>query len=101
MGGIQVPRKNINKSLFKLLLNKTKKIFARDFESINELKAFGFDNVEFFMDTAFFAYERKKIKNEGLMMKNDGKKYIVVNINKNGEKFFNEILQDVKDYIQQ
>jgi polysaccharide pyruvyl transferase WcaK-like protein len=101
MGGIQVPRKNINKSLFKLLLNKTKKIFARDFESINELKAFGFDNVEFFMDTAFFSYDRKKIKNEELKMKNEGKKYIIVNVNKNGERFFDAIFQDVKAYIQQ
>lgn len=101
MGWIQVPRKNINKSLFKILLNKTKKIFARDFESVNELKAFGFDNVEFFMDTAFFSYDRKKVESWKLKVENDGRKYIVVNINKKGEKFFNEILQDVKDYIQQ
>ena len=94
MWWIQVPRKNINKSLFKLLLNKTKKIFARDFQSVHELKEFGFDNVEFFMDTAYFAYDRNKIKR-------DPQKYIIVNVNKNGERFFDVIFQDVKAYIQQ
>ncbi len=109
MGGIQVPRKNINKSLFKLLLNKTKKIFARDFESVNDLKAFGFDNVEFFMDTAFFAYDRKKIPHQSskdalhasLRSETTRCGYIIVNVNKNGEKFFDEIFKDVKAYIQQ
>lgn len=127
MWGIQVPRKNINKSLFKILLNKTKKIFARDFDSVNELKHFWFENTEFFMDTAFFAYERKKFLSHNpskdalhahdkpLSPHQSSKDalhasprsetttcgYIIVNVNKNGEKFFDAIFQDVKAYIQQ
>lgn len=100
MWWIQVPSKNINKSLFKLLLNKTKKIFARDFESVNELKEYGFDNTEFFMDTAYFAYDWKKTLNSTLWTLHSDK-YIIVNVNKNGEKFFDAIFQDVKTYIQQ
>lgn len=107
MWWIQVPNKNINKSLFKLLLNKTKKIFARDFESVNELKEYGFDNAEFFMDTAYFAYDWKKTlhstldhaKLRGWTLHSE--KYIIVNVNKNGERFFDAIFQDVKAYIQQ
>ena len=34
-------------------------------------------------------------------MNNDNKKHIIVNINKNGEQFFDKILEDVKGYIQQ
>ncbi|MCX6823092.1 MAG: polysaccharide pyruvyl transferase family protein [candidate division SR1 bacterium] len=106
MGGIQVPKKSINKYLFKVLLNKTKKIFARDFESVNELKEVGFENAEFFMDTAFFSYDRRKIENgkprlPAGRLKMEDKKYIIVNINKNGEKFFDKIFADVQDYIQQ
>jgi len=100
MWWIQIPRKNINKSLFKILLNKTKKIFARDFESVNELKEYGFDNAEFFMDTAYFAYDRKKILHSTLWTIHS-EKYIIVNVNKNGEKFFDKIFDDVKEYIQQ
>lgn len=101
MWWIQVPSKNINKSLFKILLSKTKKIFARDFESVNELKEIGFENAEFFMDTAYFAYDRKKVQNAEFRVQSWSNKYIIVNVNKNGEKFFDKIFQDVKTYIQQ
>jgi hypothetical protein len=63
---------------------------------VNELKEVGFENAEFFMDTAYFAYDRSKV----LRQQNE-KKYIIVNVNKNGERFFNEIFKDVQDYIQQ
>ena len=100
MWWIQIPKKSINKYLFKLLLNKTKKIFARDFESVKELKEYGFDNAEFFMDTAYFAYDWKKTLHSTLWTLHSDK-YIIVNINKNGERFFDEIFEDVKEYIQQ
>jgi len=38
MGGIQIPKKKINIQLFKFLLKRTKKILARDKESVTELK---------------------------------------------------------------
>ncbi|HMS90777.1 MAG TPA: polysaccharide pyruvyl transferase family protein [Candidatus Absconditabacterales bacterium] len=96
MGGIQVPKKRINIFLFTVLLKKTKHIFARDNETVEELKTYGFDKVEFFMDTSFFGYNRKSVKPNST-----GKfqqKYIVVNVNKNAEQFLPEIIQEVKGY---
>jgi len=48
------------------------------------------------MDTSFFAYNRKSCKHG----KDEGfqQKYIVVNLNKNAEKFLPEIIQEVKGY---
>ncbi|MEI8253814.1 MAG: hypothetical protein WCG25_08995 [bacterium] len=44
------------------------------------------------MDTAYFAYERDKIKK----VMNKKQKYILVNLNKNAEKFLDEVIDDVK-----
>lgn len=95
MWGIQRPKKIINRFLFKKLLKKTKYIFARDMETVHEMKAHGFDKVDFFMDTSYFAYDWKK-----RYPKTD-RKYIVINLNKNGEQFLPEIIQDVKKLYNQ
>lgn len=100
MGGIQQPKKNFNRFLFKQILKRTKRIFARDMETVHEIKNYGFDNVEFFMDTSFFAYPRKKIQNSlvhkgGKFKIQNSKNYIVINLNKNAEKFLKEIIKDV------
>jgi len=95
MGGIQLPKKRINRFLFKIILKKTNHIFARDHESVHELKNYWFHNVDFFMDTSYFAYDRKKRYGES------ERKYIVINLNKNAEKFFPEIIQDVKKLYNQ
>ena len=78
MGGIQVPQREKNKKLFRYLMNKVDYVYARDLESVYELKKYGFENAEFFMDTSYFAYDWNSV-NE----KNVRQKYIVVNINKN------------------
>lgn len=91
MGGIQIPKKLINRLLFSYILKRTKHIFARDNDTVDELKHYGYENVEFFMDTSYFAYDRKKKKHE-----RSEKKYIIINLNKNAEKFLPEIIQDVK-----
>ena len=96
MWWIQIPNKEVNKRLFDFLLRKTEKIYARDNECVDELKKYWFKDVEFFMDTAYFAYERKKIQNSELKMQ---KKYIVVNLNKNAEKFMDEMIGDVRLYV--
>ncbi len=96
MWWIQIPQKEINKFLFDFLLRKVEKIYARDNECVSALKSYGFQNVEFFMDTAYFSQERKTIKNSELRIKN---KYIVVNLNKNAEKFLDEVIEDVKWYV--
>lgn len=91
MWGIQIPKKIYNRFLFKKILKRTKRIFARDMETVDEIKGYGFDNVEFFMDTSYFAYDWKKRKHT----KSD-KKYIVINLNKNGEQFLPESIEDVQ-----
>lgn len=93
MGGIQTPKKLFNRLLFKNMLKRTKYIFARDMETVNELKTYGFNNTEFFMDTSYFAYPRKKVQGSAT---ENYKKYIVINLNKNAEKFLPEIIEEVK-----
>lgn len=106
MGGIQVPKKRFNRLLFKNILKRTKRIFARDMDTVHELKRYGHQNAEFFMDTSFFAYPRQKIRNWKLKIdlsskEGNWKKYIVINLNKNAEQFLPEIIQDVKEYYHQ
>ena len=48
------------------------------------------------MDTSYFAYEWDKISLDEV--KRVGKSYVVVNLNKNAEQFFDELLQDVNSY---
>lgn len=106
MGGIQLPKKLFNRFLFTRILKRTKHIFARDHETVHEMKTYGFDNVEFFMDTSYFAYDWEKIRNwlvlkGGKLKIENWKKYIVINLNKNAEKFLSETIQDVKKLYNQ
>lgn len=93
MGGIQIPKKNLNVKLFNYLLKKTLHIYARDLETVDTLKNYGYPYVDFFMDTAYYARDWTKVKNTL-----GRAKYIVVNINKNGEKFLDTIIQDIQQY---
>lgn len=93
MWGIQVPEKESNKRLFRYLMNKVDYVYARDLESVYELKKYWFENAEFFMDTSYFAYDWKSV-NE----KNVRQKYIVVDVNKSGENFLEDIIHDVQYY---
>ncbi|MEI7918821.1 MAG: hypothetical protein WCH65_01010 [bacterium] len=70
MGGIQVPKKRFNRFLFTHILKRTKHIFARDMDTVHDLKTYGYQNVEFFMDTSFFAYPRQKIQNSEFKIQN-------------------------------
>ena len=94
MWGIQVPKQKKNKRLFNYLMKKVNYVYARDLESVYELKKYGFENAEFFMDTSYFAYDWKSV-NE----KNIRQKYIVVNVNKNWEQFLDDIIHDVQYYL--
>jgi len=64
-------------------------------ETVHELKKYGFHNVEFFMDTSFFAYPRKRIQTLKLKVQKP-KQYIIINLNKNAEKFLPEIIEEAK-----
>ena len=94
MGGIQIPKKLFNRFLFTRILKRTKHIFARDHETVQDLKKYWYHNVEFFMDTSYFAYDRKKHKHSTFKIQHS--KFIVINLNKNAEQFLPEIIQDVK-----
>lgn len=94
MWGVQIPKKQINKILFNLILRNTNKIYCRDFEWVSELKKYWFENAEFFMDTSYFVRDNWK-----KYLHKDGKKYIVVNINKNGKQFMDDLKKEVKIYL--
>lgn len=94
MGWIQIPQKKINKRLFNYLIKRVDYVYSRDLESVYELKKYWFENTEFFMDTSYFAYDWKSVKE-----KNIRQKYIIVNVNKKWEKFLNDIIHDVQYYI--
>lgn len=92
MWGIQRPKKFFNRFFFKQLLKRTQNIFARDMDTVHDMKAHGFENVEFFMDTSYFAYPRKNIHHSLPVVR----KYIIINLNKNAENFLNDIIEEVK-----
>lgn len=97
MGGIQVPKKDKNKKLFDYLMKRVKYVYARDLESVYQLNKYGFDNAEFFMDTSYFAFNWKVLRQDKLKKW----KYIIVNVNKNGENFLEDITKDVKYYLEE
>lgn len=82
--------------LFKWILRHTEHIYCRDFEWIKKLKEFWFSKASFFMDTSYFARD-----NWGKYKKQKTKKYIVVNINKNGVMFMNDLKITMKEYENQ
>lgn len=94
MWGIQIPKKKSNLFLFKKLLKWTNYIYARDFETVENLKQFGYYNIDFFMDTAYFARDWQSNHE----IKKTNKPYIIVNVNKNGERFLDEMKQDIAEY---
>lgn len=100
MWWIQIAKNIINRLLFSIVLKKTKHIFARDKETVDELKTYGYHNVDFFMDTAYFAYDRESVTKSSSQKGTDNK-YIVVNLNKNAEQFLPEIIQDIKKIYNQ
>ena len=95
MWWVQIPKNKKKKKQLLSLLNHTTVCYLRDFEAVEEIKPY-VKNCEFFMDTSYFAYERNKVSVDE--EKKIEKPYVVVNLNKNAEKFFDELLNDVKTY---
>lgn len=93
MGGIQVPKKKKNLMLFRWLLRKTQAIFARDKASVETLKAFGYQAASFFMDTSFFAYPWKAVE------KTEVNTTVLINLNKNGEQFFEDLCKECETLL--
>ena len=97
MWWVQIPKNSKKKRQLLSLLKYTTACYLRDFDAVDEI-ATHIQNCEFFMDTSYFAYEWDKLSlsNE----KKIEKPYVVVNLNKNAEKFFDEFVQDIKSYSQ-
>lgn len=106
MWWIQLPQKKFNKFLFNFLLKRTTAIYPRDNDSIQELKDYLWEkkfqekNIQFFMDTSYFAYDRSSVKTSPKATQWLGD-YIIINVNRNGENFLEEIVNDVREYLNQ
>ena len=97
MGGIQVPKKSLNCKLFGRLLKYTKTVYARDEDSVHALEKLGYKGAEFFMDTSRFAYDRTIVGKDSP----SDKKVALINLNKNGEKFYQNLLEECKSLLQE
>ena len=95
MWGIQVPKFKRKRKAFRSLLKYTTTCYLRDFEASKELAPY-VDKCEFFMDTSYFAYDWNKVSVD--KEKKIEKPYVVVNLNKNAEQFFDELVHDIKNY---
>ena len=93
MWGIQAPKKRINKILCSWIFRYTQKIYTRDEAETSSLNAFGYKNIEFFMDTSYFAIENRK-----QFKRDDPHNYILVNINSKWLQFLWEIINQVIYY---
>ena len=97
MGGIQAPKKSLNCKLFGWLLKHTKAVYARDEDSVHALEKLGYKGAEFFMDTSRFAYDRRTVEKDSP----SDKKIALINLNKNGEKFYPNLLAECKSLLQE
>ena len=94
MWWVQIPRFKRKRKTLRSLLKYTTACYLRDLDAVEELKPY-VDKCEFFMDTSYFAYDRSMVS---LGNKKIEKPYIIVNLNKNAEQFFDEVVGDIKHY---
>ena len=87
MWWIQIPQNKFNIKLFNILLSNVKHIYARDQESVEALKYYWFKSADFFLDTSWYAYSWNWIKKNV-----EHSKVALVNLNKNWEKFFDDLV---------
>ena len=95
MWWVQIPKFKRKRKSLRSLLKYATICYLRDFEAIKELSPYT-KKCDFFMDTSYFAYDWSGVS---LNKENKIEKpYIVVNLNKNAEQFFDELVQDIKRY---
>lgn len=91
-----IPKSKRKRRLLDSLLRHATTCYFRDFQAVENIQSITDKKCEFFMDTSFFSYNwdwvvaNKKKKWE--------KPYVVVNLNKNAESFFDDLVQDIKAY---
>lgn len=96
MWWVQIPQKKFNKKLFDFTLKRTSKILCRDFDGVEELGKYWFENVEFFMDTSYFVRD-----NWTKYKKDCNERYIIININNKWKQFMDDLKLEAKKYIDQ
>ena len=94
---MQIPKNDKKKKQLLSLLKNTTACYLRDFDAVEEIKPC-VKNCEFFMDTSYFAYDWNNLSLNS--EKKIEKQYVIVNLNKNAEKFFDELVQDIHSYSQ-
>ena len=92
MWGVQIPKNGRNKRGLLSLLKSTTACYLRDFNAVNEITPY-VKKCDFFMDTSYFAYDWDEVS-----VSKEKKPYVVVNLNKNGEQFFDELVEDIRCY---
>jgi polysaccharide pyruvyl transferase WcaK-like protein len=96
MGGIQIPKKRYNRLLCKRIFLHTKKIYSRDKEEIENIQTFGYKDVDFFMDTSYFALDNRK-----KYYHISSQKYIIININSKWLHYLPELCKEIIDYAKE
>lgn len=76
------------------MLKLTSKIFCRDIEEIENIKNYWFKDVEFFMDTSYFA-----IDDWSEYKKESKEKYVIININSKWKLFMDDLIKESQKYI--
>ena len=99
MGWAQIPHNKRKRQLLDSLLNASTTCYFRDFQAVEEIQSITDKKCEFFMDTSFFSYNWDWVSVE--KKKKWEKPYVVVNLNKNAESFFDDLVQDIKSYSEQ
>ncbi len=93
---IQFPTRLRNKLAFNLLLKNTNKIYARDYGLKDQTKIK--NKLEFFPDTSIFVYDDIDLENYTWNYTTKEEKYIIVNVNKKAENFFEKVENVVDEY---
>jgi len=124
-GGIQIPKKIRNKIPFKILTWVAKKLYVRDkdlFEKLDKNDSL-VKKLEFFPDTSLFVCDFVDLTNykwlinfsgdekiidkdkDGYLVETEANKvstpFIVINLNKKAEKFYDEVYKIVDSYYRQ
>jgi len=99
---IQIPQKLWNKLIFNILIKKAEKLFVRDYDLLENKNLKFYDKIQFFPDTSFFTTlnnPRYKLdyKNYKWVYEDEKQDYIIVNINKKAEQFYDDIYKIVEE----
>ena len=91
MGGVSPPNTSKDKFYFNIILRHSLACLCRDFESIQKVKKYGFENAYFVMDSSFFALD-----NRANFKANTPQEKYTINIHQFSHQFMNDLLQSLR-----